>query len=356
MMERRRENINTIYLVILFLFVFYIPSYATFSIVAMDPETEEWGVAVSSKVPDVGYIVPWIEAGVGAVATQAYSNPYFGPWALEVLSEGKSADEALAYILEKDTVPERRQVGIVDKDGNSAAHTGKENNEWAGNKTATYVSVQGNILAGGEVVDSMFEVFQRTEGILGERLLRAIEAGEDAGGDRRGKQSAALYVMRKRGGYLGVDDRLVDLKVLDNPEPVKELRRLFNMWKYLYIAPAYLRLAEEEEDRADMFFKKTYSLLLMALESDLNDPNVYNNLAWEFAIRKKYPEETLKAAKKAYQLTPEEANIMDTLAEAYFAIGNYEKAVFYEKKALEKEPDNEFFKKQLDKFQKALRK
>lgn len=355
-MKKSRNNFYYFFLIFLFLLVFYIPSYTTFSIVAMDPETEEWGVAVSSKVPDVGYIVPWIEAGVGAVATQAYSNPYFGPWALKELREGKSADEALAFVLKKDTVPERRQVGIVDKDGNSAAHTGKENNEWAGHKTATCVSVQGNILTGGEVVDSMFAVFQRTEGPLAERLLRAIEAGEAAGGDSRGKQSAALYVMRKRGGYLGVDDRLVDLKVLDNPEPVEELRRLFEMWKYLYMATAYLRLAEEEEDKTDLFLKKTHSLLLMALESELNDPNVYNNLAWEFATRKKYPEETLKAAKKAYQLAPDEANIMDTLAEAYFAIGNYEKAVFYEKKALEKEPDNEFFKKQLDKFQNALEK
>jgi len=343
------------FLFVFLLLIFSIPTYATFSIVAMDPETEEWGVAVASKVPDVGYVVPWIKPGVGAVATQAYSNPYFGPWALEILSKGNSADEVLELILKKDSIPERRQVGIVDNDGKSAAHTGENTLAWAGHKTAPFVSVQGNILTGPEVVDSMFTVFQRTEGPLAERLLRALEAGENAGGDKRGKQSAALYVMRKKGGYQGVDDRLVDLKVVDNPEAVGELRRLFEMWKYLFMAPAYLRLADEEKDKADVFLKTTYSLLLMALSSDIKDPEVYNNLAWEFALRKKYPEETLQAAKKAHALAPEEANIMDTLAEAYYVVGDFEKAIYYEKKALEKEPNDEFYKKQFKKFEDALK-
>lgn len=332
----------------------YIPS-GTFSIVAMDPETNEWGVAVASRVYDVGYIVPWLKAGVGAVASQAYSNPYLGPWALEELAQGKSAEEALKIILERDTMPEQRQVGIVDTRGGSVSHTGQSTNAWAGHRTAPYVAVQGNILTGPEVVDSMFAVFQRTKGVLAERLLSALEAGEAAGGDSRGKQSASLIVVRKRGGYQGVDDRLVDLKVVDNAEPVQELRRQYELWQYNFLSPAYLRLAEEEKDKEEMLLKKAYALLVKALESEIESPEVYNSLAWEFALKKKYPEKTLEAAKRAHELAPDDANIMDTLAEAYYAAGNYEQAVYWEKKALEIEPDNEFFNTQFKKFEEALK-
>jgi|Deesub1362A_J573_1020465.scaffolds.fasta_scaffold00163_8 uncharacterized Ntn-hydrolase superfamily protein len=328
----------------------------TFSIVAMDPETEEWGVAVASRVLDVGYIVPWLKADAGAVATQALANPYYGPWALELLEKGKRADEVLKIILERDTSPEDRQVGIVDKYGISVSFTGKNTISWAGHKNDKYVAVQGNILTGPEVVDTMFKVFKNTKGLpLAERLLLVLEAGESAGGDKRGKQSAALYVVRKRGGYQGAHDRLVELKVVDNPEPVKELRRQYELWQYAFLAPAYLRLAKEEKDNEKVFLERALALLEKALKSDLKNPEVYNNLAWEFALRKMYPEKTLSAAKRAHELAPEDANIMDTLAEAYYAAGMYEKAVYWEKKALEKEPDNEFFKKQLRKFKEALK-
>lgn len=328
--------------------------YGTFSIVAMDPETNEWGVAVASRVLDVGYIVPWVKAGVGAVATQALSNPYFGPRVLEALELTDTAAEALQRVLETDTIPEDRQLGIVDKDGRSVSHTGNTTNAWAGHKTAPYVAVQGNILTGPEVVDSMLAVFERTQGPLAERLLSALEAGETAGGDNRGKQSAAIIVVTERGGYLGVDDRLVDLKVVDNEEPVTELRRQYELWQYAFMAPAYLRLADEKEEKGEMYLAKTYALLLKALKSDTESPEVYNSLAWEFALRKKYPKETLEAAKKAHALAPEDANIMDTLAEAYYAAGFYRDAVDWENKALSIEPENAFFKKQLEKFEEAL--
>lgn len=338
------------------MFIYVVPLSGTFSIVAMDPETEEWGIAVASKVLDVGYIVPWLAPGIGAVATQAYANPYFGPWVLEALSRGMSADEALQSVLQRDTIPEQRQVGIVDMNGYAAAHTGESTLEWAGHKKDRYVSVQGNILAGPGVVDSMFATFQRTEGLLAERLIAALEAGEAAGGDSRGKQSAALYVKRKSGGYQGVDDRLVDLKVIDSPEPIKELRRLYEMWQFNFLAPAYLRLADEEKDKAELFLKKTYFLLQIALESDIEDPETYNSLAWEFAVRKMYPEETLKAALRAHELAPEEAHIMDTVAEAYYVMGDYEKAIHWEKEALKRSPDEPFYKKQLKKFEGASNK
>ncbi len=325
----------------------------TFSIVAMDPETEEWGVAVASRVFDVGYIVPWLEANVGAVATQALSNPYFGPWALELLRKGKKADEVLKIILERDTSPQDRQVGIVDRWGNSASFTGKSTIFWAGHKNKMYVAVQGNILVSEKVIDTMLIVFENTKGLpLAERLLLALEAGEAKGGDKRGKQSAALYVVRKRGGYEGVDNRLLDLKVVDNPEPVKELKRQYEMWQFVFLAPAYLRLSKEEKKKERIFLERAHELLKKALKSDIKSPEVYNSLAWEFALRKVYPEETIELAKRALELDPDDPNIMDTLAEAYFAAGDYEKAIYWEKKALEKEPENEFFKKQLKKFEK----
>ena len=326
----------------------------TFSIVAMDPQTEEWGVAVASRVLDVGYVVPWVEAGVGAVASQALSNPYLGPRILAALKRGESAGEALQNVLTKDTIPQDRQVGVVDKNGEAASHTGTTTNAWAGHKTAPYVAVQGNILTGPEVVDSMLTVFQRTEGPLAERLVSALEAGEKAGGDNRGKQSAAIIVVTKRGGYLGVDDRLVDLKVVDNPEPVTELRRQYELWQYAFMAPAYLRLADETPEKEEMYMAKTYSLMRKALASDVTSPEVYNSLAWEFALRQEYPEETLKAALKAHALAPEDANIMDTVAEAHYAAGNYRAAVEWETRALELDPENEFFQKQLEKYQEAL--
>ncbi len=336
------------------MFLFSSPLQATFSIVAVDSATGEYGVAVASKVPDVGFVVPWIEPGVGAVASQAQSNPYLGPWVLDYLSGGEGAEEALEHALGKDTLAESRQVGVVDKNGNAAAHTGEATSAWAGHRVAPFVSVQGNILTGAGVVDSMLAVFGRTKGPLAERLLCAVEAGEAAGGDKRGKQSAALTVMRKRGGYQGADDRLIELKVVDHPEPVQELRRQFNVVKYVFLAPAYLRLADEEKGRSEIFLSMTYALLTDALKSDIEDAGVFNNLAWEFALRKVYPLETIEAALRAHELDPEDANIMDTVAEAYYAKGDFKHAIHYEEEALKREPENQFFKQQLEKFKKAL--
>ncbi len=330
--------------------LFILAIQATFSIVGLDPQTNEFGIAVASRVLDAGYIVPWLKAEVGAIATQAYANPYIGPWVLEALAQGKSAEEALKMVLEKDSVPEERQFGIVDKNGKTAAYTGQNCQDYADHITAPYVTVQGNILAGPKVLEKMLEVFQNTQGLLAEKLLAALEAGEKAGGDKRGKQSATIIVVCKRGGYLGVDDRLVDIRVVDNSEPIKELRRLYELWQYNFLAPAYIRLADEGRE---FFLEKAYALLLKALKSDLKNPEVYNELAWEFALRKRYPNETIEAAKRAQKLDPKDPNIMDTLAESYYAAGEYAQAVIWEKKALKINPENPFFQKQLEKFEKA---
>ena len=322
----------------------------TFSIAAMDPERREWGVAVASRVLDVGYVVPWVQAEVGAVASQALSNPHLGTWGLQAMAEGANAADALRAILERDPDAAVRQVGIVDHHGEAAAHTGSGTQAWSGHRTAEGVAVQGNILTGPEVLDGMLQAFQSATGPLAERLLLALESGEQAGGDRRGKQSAALYVARRQGGYQGVDDRLVDLKVVDQPEPVAELRRLYDQWQYAFLVEAYCRLADAEPARELALMQSVRTLLDKALQSQSTSAEVFNELAWHLALRKKYPEETLRAAQRAQELAPEDPNVLDTLAEAWFAAGDPGSAVDWEAQALRLAPENEFFQRQLARF------
>ncbi|MBM7572179.1 DUF1028 domain-containing protein [Aquibacillus albus] len=200
---------------------------ATFSIVGFDPATGELGIAVQSKFIAVGSVVPWAKAGVGAVATQAFANPSYGPEGLALLEEGKTAEEAIQILTEKDPEREERQVGIVDFKGNTASFTGSNCYDWAGGITGKNFAAQGNILVNKETVTAMGETFENTEGTLAERLLASLSAAQEAGGDSRGKQSAALYVVKEKGGYGGFNDVLVDLRVDDHPEPIKELHRLF---------------------------------------------------------------------------------------------------------------------------------
>jgi uncharacterized Ntn-hydrolase superfamily protein len=198
----------------------------TFSIVAHDPEENAWGVAVASKFLAAGALVSWAQAGVGAVATQSYAKVGFGPEGLRMMSEGKSASETLKALLEADAGRETRQVGIVDAQGGAAAHTGAKCNDWAGHKVGEGFTCQGNILAGAETVEAMHDAYIATKGELADRLVAALRAGESAGGDKRGKQSAAVLVVRPNGGYGGDNDRYIDLRVDDDEAPVKKLQDL----------------------------------------------------------------------------------------------------------------------------------
>ena len=199
---------------------------ATFSIVARDPATGELGVAVASKFFTVGNVVPWAKAGVGAVATQSYANTTFGWRGLEMLEQGLSSQQALESLLSTDDQPMRRQVGIVAADGGSATYTGDSCLAWAGGRSGPNYAVQGNILTGEDVVMAMEKVFLETEGNLADRMFNALVAGESMGGDSRGKQSAALLVVKDKAGYGGYTDRAIDIRVDDHPEPFKELGRL----------------------------------------------------------------------------------------------------------------------------------
>jgi uncharacterized Ntn-hydrolase superfamily protein len=202
----------------------------TFSIVAADPAAGDWGVAVASRFPCVGAVVPWARARVGAVATQAWANTSFGPEGLTLLADGVAAGEVMRRLLDADDGREDRQLGLVDARGMAATFTGERCMPWAGGVAGDGFAAQGNILVGKEVIGEAAAAFTATEGDLCDRLLAALLAGDRAGGDRRGRQSAALVVVREGGGYEGRNDRYVDLRVDDHPEAPRELARVFDVW------------------------------------------------------------------------------------------------------------------------------
>jgi uncharacterized Ntn-hydrolase superfamily protein len=244
------------YLLSLFIFIFCILVFqpeiyqnqlvSTFSIVGFDPETGDLGVVVQSKFPNVRPVVPWAEAGVGAVATQSFSNVSYGPRGLTLMRNGATAEQALRILIGSDSLREERQVGIVDSKGNSATWTGKNCFDWAGGIAGTnpagrsqivagrFFAAQGNILVGKETVDALVKTFQSIKGSLADKLVAAIVAGGKAGGDRRGEQSAALLVVRKGAGYDGTNDNYIDISIYDHPTPLKELQRLYAMHKLYF--------------------------------------------------------------------------------------------------------------------------
>lgn len=212
---------------------------ATYSIVAHDPATGDLGVAVQSKFFGVGSVVPFARAGVGALATQAYANTTYGPRGLDLLRQGFEAEGVVHELTSTDENRAFRQLGVVDAHGRAAAHTGGRCNEWAGHLIGEHYTVQGNILTGQEVVQAMATAFEKARDLPGSELAdwlaTALAAGELAGGDKRGRQSAALLVVRAAGGYAGLNDRYVDLRVEDHPQPIQELQRLLELHKTFYV-------------------------------------------------------------------------------------------------------------------------
>jgi uncharacterized Ntn-hydrolase superfamily protein len=202
---------------------------STFSIAACDIKAQAWGIAVASKFPAVGAVVPWARANAGAVATQSLANPSFGPRGLEMMASGLSAEETLSKLLAHDHEREERQVGLVDARGESAIFTGKSCAEWAGGVHGAGYAIQGNILTGAEVINRMEQAFLDSKSELPERLFAALEAGSNAGGDRRGKQSAALVVVKPKGGYGGHNDRWMDYRVDDHLNPIPRLGELLEL-------------------------------------------------------------------------------------------------------------------------------
>lgn len=264
---------------------------STFSIVAGDPETGELGVAVASRFFAVGSVVPWARADVGAVATQSFANTSFGWRGLDLLEKGLTPKEAADVLLRQDDDPTRRQLGIVAPDGRSYTYTGQDCIPWAGGRNGPHYAIQGNILASEEVVSSMEKTFLETKGTLADRLYAALLAGDAAGGDARGKQSAALLVVKKGAGYGGYNDRAIDIRVDDHAQPFQELGRLLE------------------------FAQMNYSW----------------NAGWTLFTQKRY-QEALPPMERAASLAPENGEVLYDLAIIRLAAGEEQGAL----QALEK--------------------
>ncbi len=273
------------------------PAVATFSIAARDSVAGELGVAVASRFFAVGNVVPWARAGVGAVATQSFANTSFGWRGLELLEKGLTPEEAVNVLLRDDDNPTRRQLGMVAADGASATYTGENCIAWAGGRKGRNYAVQGNILAGEPVVIAMEKAFLETKGTLADRLYAALVAGDAKGGDARGKQSAAMLVVKAGAGYGGYTDRAIDIRVDDHPEPFKELGRLLN----------YAQMNYAWNEGWTLFTQKRYAAALPAQERAARlapeNPEVLYDLAViRLAAGKKA--EALEALKQAIKLNP----------------------------------------------------
>jgi uncharacterized Ntn-hydrolase superfamily protein len=277
-----------------------VPEYkpvSTFSIAARDSAAGELGIAVASRFFSVGSVVPWAKANVGAVATQSFANTSFGWRGLDLLEKGATPEEVKEILLRNDDNPETRQFGMVSSDGSSVTYTGKECLPWAGGRCGPNYAVQGNILAGESVVASMEKTFLETGGTLADRLYAALLAGNEAGGDARGKQSAALIVVKENAGYGGYTDRAIDIRVDDSPEPFKELGRLLNIAQVNY----------SWNEAWTLFTQKKFDEALPRMErtgkSAPGNPEVLYDLAViRLAAGKK--ESALTALEKAVSLNP----------------------------------------------------
>ncbi|HWL33084.1 MAG TPA: DUF1028 domain-containing protein [Gaiellaceae bacterium] len=226
---------------------------STYSIVACDLDHGQWGVATQSKFLAVGSIVPWAEPGAGAIATQAYANPRYGPDGLALLRQGLSAAQVVERLTEADDGRDERQLGVVDAQGRGASYTGPACLDWAGGRAGDGYAAQGNILVSGDTVEALAGTFEAGAGSLAERLLEALAAAQEAGGDKRGQQSAALIVVERDGGYAGLSDVLVDLRVDDHEAPIDELRRLYGLHQQLFgKTPRDQWLQVDDELRAEI--------------------------------------------------------------------------------------------------------
>lgn len=327
----------------------------TFSIVAFDPVTRELGVAVQSRAFGVGSAVAWAEAGVGAVATQASTNESFGPRGLALLRSGKTSTEVLNLLLESDEGREDRQVAVIDTDGLAVNFTGSRCLDWAGGITGETFACQGNILVSGEVVEAMARAFEATGGELSERLLAALVAAQAAGGDRRGMQSAAILVVRPSEDYPEYNYRYVDLRVEDHKDPINELKRLYRIHEGSDLLRAHIRYAEHYDSlgNGEMAARErglVGETLKRVLAEETDDADLLNNLAWFCATADIFVTEAVEAAERAVALRPDDANILDTLAECYFRDGRAAEAVTTIERAIKIDPESTYFKEQLERF------
>jgi uncharacterized Ntn-hydrolase superfamily protein len=241
---------------------------ATYSIAACDLDAGHWGVATQSKFLGVGSVVPWAEPGAGAVATQAYANPRYGPEGLALLREGLSAVDVVERLTAADDGRDHRQLGIVDREGRAATYSGAECLDWAGGRTGECYAAQGNILVSAATVDAIVETFEASSGPLAERLLECLDAAQSAGGDRRGQQSAALLVVERDGGYAGLSDEVINLRVDEHPRPLEELRRIYELHQAIFGTTPADEWVDVDDDLATELRER---LARLGFEGELGD-------------------------------------------------------------------------------------
>jgi len=332
------------------------PPAGTFSIAAFDAATGECGVAVQSRVFGVGPRVAWVLGGAGAIATQAQSNESFGPMGLGLLASGLSARETLDSLLAGDPERDVRQVGIVDARGGVANWTGPGCNAWAGDTVGVAYTCQGNILTGADVVASMERAFRESAGEeLGRRLIAALEAGQAAGGDSRGQQSASLLVGRVHPAFPEYAERYIDIRIDDHTEPIRELKRLFEIYEGQGLVQAHTRFAAHFDAAGDSAAarrerERVGHLMERVLRDEKADADVLNALAWFSATNNLMLPSALKAAQRASQLKPTDSNILDTLAEVHYRMGDAAEAIEVESRAIELAPEDAYLKKQVERF------
>ncbi len=294
---------------------------STFSIVAFDPLTKDLGVAVQSRYFSVGSAVPWAESEVGAVATQADVNVSYGPRGLQLLKKGLTVEEVIHRLTEDDKEKEYRQLGVIDSRGNAQAFTGKKCLEWAGSKVGKNYAAQGNILVSEEVVKNMGKRFESTKGDLAERLVAALEGGEEAGGDARGRQSAAILVIRKGCGPAGYGDRYIDLRVEDHSNPIGELRRLLGLHR------VYTLIGQGEDELEKGDFKTALATLKKAVSLNPKIDDTYIDLGIvNMKLCKK--KEAVDAFKEAFRLNPNMKTVIKQFPKA--GLMEYNKEIFAE--------------------------
>jgi len=279
---------------------------STFSIVAFDPRTRNLGVAVQSRYFSVGTAVPWAQAEVGAVATQSFVNVSYGSKGLRLLKKDLTVHEVIKQLTGKDKGRDHRQLGIIDAKGNAASYTGARCLHWAGSKIGKNYAAQGNILASAKVVANMGKEFEATKGDLADKLVAALEGGEQAGGDVRGRQSAALLVVGKRKGKTGYGDRLIDLRVEDHPNPIAELKRLLRLHRVYYL------IDEAEEVYTQGNHKKAVATIHKAIELNPNSDDAYVDLGMLYTKIGKN-QEAKEAFQKAVSLNPNMKKVISQL-------------------------------------------
>lgn len=331
---------------------------ATFSIIAWDPETGDLGIAVESRMLAVGSVVPYAKAGLGVVAAQGTPDASFGLRAMDLLLGVRNAQEVVEEIIRYDSLPQRRQLALVDSRGNAYAFTGTMCQPWSGHLIGRGYAVQGHGIAGEHILKAMSRTFEITGGDLAVRLLKALDAAGITGAMARGRSSAALLVVRDKGGYMGTSDRFVDLRIDDDTSAVLALRRLYDRWEQTYLADARMRTIDEFNRRknysgAQEEIRRVVAALNTEIRNKPDDPEVLNRVAWTLATNEIDRDRALEYAKRAAKLSPGNLRYLSTLAECHYRLGHFDEAIAIGSELVAKDPANDDFWKQLQKFREA---